>query len=80
MELSRSTTGCPADSVTAVRSASVRPESEHLAEPGGGAGVHEEGAFIGAEVFPVSAAECGQAVHCDKALVALPPENTPLVT
>lgn len=52
---------------------SVGPESEDLAEPGGGAGVHQEGASLGPEVLPVSAAESGQTVDRNEALVALPP-------
>lgn len=55
---------------------SVGPQPEHLAEPGGGAGVHEEGAFIRAEVLPVSAAERRQAVGRNEALVTSPPENS----
>lgn len=56
-------------------SSSVGLEFEDLAEPGRGTGVDEEGAFFGAEVFPVSAAEGGQTVDWDEALVALPPET-----
>jgi len=54
---------------------SVGPELEDLAEPGGGARVHQEGAFMGDEVFPVPAAERGQTVDRNKALIALPPED-----
>lgn len=50
-------------------------EFEDLAEPGGGAGVDEEGAILGAEVLPVSAAKRGQTVDGDEALVPLPPGN-----
>lgn len=55
---------------------SVSPELEHLAEPGGGAGVDEEGALVCGKVFPVSAAERGQTVDRNEALVALPPGDT----
>lgn len=56
---------------------SVGPEFEDLAESGGGTGVNEERTFISAEVFPVSAAQCGQTVDRNKALGALPPGDTP---
>lgn len=52
---------------------SVCLESENFAQAGRGAGVDEEGAFICAEVLPVSAAERGETVDRDKALVTLPP-------
>lgn len=54
---------------------SVGPQFEDLAESGGGAGVDEEGTFVGAEVLPVSAAERRQTVDRNKALITLPPEN-----
>lgn len=52
---------------------SVGPESEDLAEPGGGAGVDQEGASLRLKVFPVSAAEGGQTVDRNETLVTLPP-------
>ncbi len=54
---------------------SIGSEFEDFAEPGGGAGVNEEGAFVSFEVFPVSAAKCRQTVDRHKALVTLPPEK-----
>lgn len=52
--------------------ASVCFETEDFGEARGGTGVEEEGALGGVEVFPVSAAEGGQAVHGNEALVAPP--------
>lgn len=52
---------------------SVGPESEDLAEPGGGTRVDQEGALLCPEVFPVSAAEGGQTVDWNETLVTLPP-------
>lgn len=52
---------------------SVGPESEDLAEPGGGAGVDEERASVSVEVFPVSAADGGKTVDWNEAFVTLPP-------
>ena len=52
---------------------SVGLESEDLAEPGGCARVDQVGRAIGAEDLPVPAANGGQAVDWNKALIALPP-------